>query len=129
MGIYPDMIGLVVENMAASLAFYRLLDLDPPTDQDDQDFVQVITPNGYRISWNTATMIKGIDAAWEKPIGQGISIAFNCGTPADVDKVYQRIVEAGYQGYQEPNDAFWGQRYAVVTDPDGYHVDLFAPLS
>lgn len=24
--------------------------------------------------------------------------------------------------------AFWGQRYAVVRDPDGNDVDLFAPL-
>ena len=27
-----------------------------------------------------------------------------------------------------PWDAFWGQRYAIVTDPDGNHVELFAPL-
>jgi hypothetical protein len=25
-------------------------------------------------------------------------------------------------------DAFWGQRYATVLDPDGNPVDLFAPL-
>ncbi|MFL6036949.1 MAG: glyoxalase, partial [Gaiellaceae bacterium] len=28
----------------------------------------------------------------------------------------------------EPFDAFWGQRYATVVDPDGNAVDLFAPL-
>jgi uncharacterized glyoxalase superfamily protein PhnB len=28
----------------------------------------------------------------------------------------------------EPWDAFWGQRYAVVHDPDGNGVDLFCPL-
>ena len=27
-----------------------------------------------------------------------------------------------------PWDAFWGQRYAQVKDPDGNVVDLFAPL-
>jgi uncharacterized glyoxalase superfamily protein PhnB len=31
-------------------------------------------------------------------------------------------------GRKEPWDAFWGQRYAVVADPDGNHVDLYAPL-
>jgi hypothetical protein len=31
-------------------------------------------------------------------------------------------------GRKEPWDAFLGQRYAVVSDPDGNHVDLFAPL-
>jgi catechol 2,3-dioxygenase-like lactoylglutathione lyase family enzyme len=29
---------------------------------------------------------------------------------------------------KEPYDAFWGQRYANVADPDGNAVDLFAPL-
>ncbi|CAM5247607.1 hypothetical protein SCALM49S_03160 [Streptomyces californicus] len=28
----------------------------------------------------------------------------------------------------EPWDATWGQRYAVVLDPDGCGVSLFAPL-
>jgi uncharacterized glyoxalase superfamily protein PhnB len=27
-----------------------------------------------------------------------------------------------------PWDAFWGQRYATVLDPDGNSVDLFAAL-
>ncbi|MGB5655838.1 MAG: glyoxalase, partial [Acidimicrobiia bacterium] len=27
-----------------------------------------------------------------------------------------------------PFDAFWGQRYATVLDPDGNGVDLFAPI-
>ncbi|MCZ6462364.1 MAG: glyoxalase, partial [Actinobacteria bacterium] len=26
-------------------------------------------------------------------------------------------------------DAFWGQRYATVLDPDGNAIDLFAPLT
>ena len=31
-------------------------------------------------------------------------------------------------GHKEPWDAFWGQRYASVKDPDGNQIDLFAPL-
>jgi hypothetical protein len=37
-------------------------------------------------------------------------------------------VAAGYDGHKEPWDAFWGQRYAIVHDPDGNTVDLFAEL-
>jgi len=29
---------------------------------------------------------------------------------------------------KEPWDAFWGQRYALVEDPDGAHVSIFCPL-
>ena len=37
------------------------------------------------------------------------------------------IRDAGFTVVKEPWDAFWGQRYAIVADPDGYMVDLFAP--
>jgi uncharacterized glyoxalase superfamily protein PhnB len=39
-----------------------------------------------------------------------------------------RLIDAGFSGTNEPWDAFWGQRYARVSDPDGSKVDLFAPL-
>ena len=45
-----------------------------------------------------------------------------------MDATYARLVEAGYEGKKAPFDAFWGQRYANVVDPDGNVVDLFAAL-
>lgn len=38
------------------------------------------------------------------------------------------IIASGFKGGKEPWDAFWGQRYASVEDPDGNSVDLFAQL-
>jgi hypothetical protein len=32
-------------------------------------------------------------------------------------------------GERAPWDAPWGQRYAVVKDPDDNGIDLFAPLT
>jgi uncharacterized glyoxalase superfamily protein PhnB len=118
---------MVVRDMAAALRFYRLLGLDIPPGGEDQPFVEVIA-NGYRISWNSLEMTKGIDPDWVEPVGQRMTLAFKCDSPADVDEHYRRIVAAGYSGHKEPWDAFWGQRYAVVVDPDGAFVDLFAPL-
>ena len=57
-----------------------------------------------------------------------MGIAFRCDRPAEVDAVYADLTGAGYDGHLQPWDAFWGQRYAVVHDPDGNGVDLFAPL-
>ena len=37
-------------------------------------------------------------------------------------------VSLGHEGHKPPWDAFWGMRYAIVHDPDGNPVDLFAPL-
>ncbi len=123
-----DMIGLTVRDMKATLEFYRLLRLDIPAGVEGEDFVEVTTPNGYRISWNSLEMVKGIDPDWVEPVGQRIGLAFKCDNPAEVDELYKLITESGHAGHKEPWDAFWGQRYAVVTDPDGSLVDLFAPL-
>ena len=57
MPIQPDMVGYVVRDMAATLRFYRLLGLDIPTGVEAEPFVEVITPNGYRLSWNTEAMV------------------------------------------------------------------------
>ena len=125
---YPDMIGMVVKELAASLKFYRLLGLDIPEGAEAEDYAQVITPNGYRISWNTVTMIQGLYPDWEEPRGHRMTLAFKCDTPAEVNALHDAVVAGGYASYKAPWDAFWGQRYAVVIDPDGNLVDLFAPL-
>ncbi|HEY1521808.1 MAG TPA: VOC family protein [Solirubrobacteraceae bacterium] len=57
-----------------------------------------------------------------------IDECFCCESQEEVDRLYREIVDAGAQTYKEPWDAFWGQRYAQVKDPDGNVVDLFAPL-
>jgi len=124
----PDMIGMVVSDMAESLKFYRLLGLDIPPGAESEDYAEVITPNGYRISWNTVTMIKGLYPDWEEPRGQRMTLAFKCADPAEVDALHAAVIAGGYASYKAPWDAFWGQRYAVVIDLDGNLVDLFAPL-
>ncbi|MCS7062264.1 MAG: VOC family protein [Anaerolineae bacterium] len=129
MAVLPDMVGIYVRDMAASLQFYRLLGLDIPPGADNAPYVDVITPNGYRISWNTIEMMKGIYPDWEEsPAGHRMTLAFKCDSPAEVDAVYARMVQHGYEGRKAPWDAFWGQHYAVVVDPDGNLVDLFAAL-
>ena len=128
MPIQPDMVGYVVRDMATTLRFYRLLGLDIPTGVEGEPFVEVITPNGYRLSWNTEAMVKGIDPEWIEPVGARLAVAFKCDSPAEVDTAYQRMVDGGHASRKAPWDAFWGQRYATVEDPDGNSVDLFAPL-
>jgi uncharacterized glyoxalase superfamily protein PhnB len=114
--------------MDAALRFYRLLGLDVPPAGPGQDHVEVITPNGYRLAWDTVSLMKQLDPEWVEPVGQRLALAFKCDSPAEVDATYQRLTGAGYTGRKAPWDAFWGQRYATVLDPDGNGVDLFAPL-
>ncbi|MFC4858635.1 VOC family protein [Actinophytocola glycyrrhizae] len=122
-----DMIGLVVEDMAASLAFYRKLGLDIP--DTDEPHVEATLPNGLRFGWDTVDVVRSFDPEWTKPVGgNSVGICFLCDSPAEVDKTHAALVADGYRGHKDPWDAFWGQRYASVEDPDGNVVDLFAPL-
>jgi catechol 2,3-dioxygenase-like lactoylglutathione lyase family enzyme len=124
-----DLIGIVVNDMPAALAFYRRLGLDIAPSADTEDHVEVTLPGGLRLAWDTVATIRSFDPQWTAPTGgHRMGLAFRCADAAGVDRVYADLVAAGHQGHLEPWDAFWGQRYAVVLDPDGNSVDLFAPL-
>ncbi|WP_327432646.1 MULTISPECIES: VOC family protein [unclassified Streptomyces] len=124
-----DVIGLVVSDMAASLAFYRRLGIEFPDGSEDQPHVEAELPGGLRLALDTEETIRSFHSGWQPPAGGGrIGLAFLCDSPAEVDSVYEELVGAGHHGELKPWDAFWGQRYAVVHDPDGNGVDLFARL-
>jgi uncharacterized glyoxalase superfamily protein PhnB len=121
-----DLIGLVVKDMAASLAFYRLLGMDIPPESDSEGHVEVTMDGGLRLAWDTLETVLSFSDHWTEPVGHRMGLAFLCDTPAEVDRMYEQVVAAVYGSVKEPCDAFWGQRYAQVADPDGNPVDLFA---
>lgn len=124
-----DAFGIVVSDMAASLAFYRRLGLEFPAGADGEGHVEATLPGGVRLMFDTVEVIRSFDASWQPPTGgHRISLAFLCDSPADVDRVHAELVAAGYRGHLAPWDAFWHQRYAEVHDPDGNPVHLFAAL-
>ncbi|WP_322107219.1 VOC family protein [Paraburkholderia sp. J41] len=47
----------------------------------------------------------------------------------DVDAVYARALAAGAKSLSEPQDQFWGDRFAQVEDLDGYRWALARHLS
>jgi catechol 2,3-dioxygenase-like lactoylglutathione lyase family enzyme len=128
MSIGLDAIGIVVHDLGESLRFYRTLGLAVPEADPAEDHVEFALPNGLRLMWDKVELMRRIDPAWVEPVGQRMALAFLCGNAAEVDSVYAKVRAAGFDGKTEPFDAFWGQRYATVLDPDGNGVDLFAPL-
>ena len=124
-----DLIGIVVQDMARSLAFYRRLGLDVPPDAATEGHVETTLPGGLRLAWDTVAVVQSFDPGCTPPTGgHRVGLAFKCDSPAEVDQAYAELTGLGYEGHKEPWDAFWGQRYAMVLDPDGNGVDLFAPL-
>jgi catechol 2,3-dioxygenase-like lactoylglutathione lyase family enzyme len=120
-------IGIVASDMAASIRFYRLLGLDVP-ETPDEGHVDTFLPNGVRFMLDSEDTIRSFRPDWRREAGNQIGLALECDGPAEVDDVYARAVAAGFHGEKEPWDAFWGQRYAQLHDPDGVPVDLYAPL-
>lgn len=123
------LVELVVSDMAAALAFYRRLGIDVPPEADGEPHVDVDLGGGLRLAFDTEDTVRSFDPSWTPPKGgHRQALAFACDSPAEVDATYASLVDAGYDGHLAPWDAFWGMRYAVVHDPDGASVDLFAPL-
>ncbi len=123
------MLGIVTADMDRSRLFYALLGWNFPEPEDGGPYTELTLDSGLRISLNDEAMIREMDSSWVKPAGHRMGAAFLCDSPAGVDALYALVLEAGFEGHKEPWDAFWGQRYAQVVDPDGNLVDLFAPLS
>ena len=121
-----DAIGIVSKDLAASIRFYRLLGVTFP--EPDGDHVEAVLPNGLRLMLDDLKLIKQLDPEWTAPTGHRMGLAFKCASPAEVDAVHARVTAAGHASKTAPWDAFWGQRYAQVVDPDGNIVDLFAAL-
>jgi uncharacterized glyoxalase superfamily protein PhnB len=129
MKLRPAVIELVVSDMAATLSFYRLLGLDLPANADAEPHVEVDL-GGVKLAFDTEDVIRSFDPGWTAPAAGGhrVALAFECENPAEVDTTWKELTSAGHQSHLEPWDAFWGMRYAVVHDPNGIPVDLFARL-
>jgi uncharacterized glyoxalase superfamily protein PhnB len=125
----PDLnaIGIVSSDLARSLAFYRLLGLEFP-DEADGGHIEAELPSGLRLMLDTEETILSFNPGWTRSTGNQLALAFECASPAEVDELYERAAAAGFDTEKEPWDAFWGQRYAQLRDPDGVGVDLFASL-
>lgn len=122
-----DAFGLVVQDLPAALAFYRHLGLDIPAEADEAPHVEVVLAGGVRLMFDTVETVRSFDPEWIPPTGGArVGLAFRCPDPATVDALHDRMVELGHHSHKAPWDAVWGQRYAMLRDPDGNGVDLYA---
>ena len=120
-------LGIVAADMERAIRFYRLLGVDVP-ETPEEGHISADLPNGFRLMLDSEEVIRSFRPDWTRDTGNQLALAFECGSPAEVDETYARVVEAGFHGEKEPWDAFWGQRYAQLADPDGVPVDLYAAL-
>jgi uncharacterized glyoxalase superfamily protein PhnB len=119
-----DQINLVVRDMDAAVAFYRVLGVDiPDTAPEWQPHHRSARTQPSDFDLDSAQFAR----MWNEGSRGTPVIGFRLPTREAVDATYERIVAAGYRPQQPPYDAFWGSRYAVVEDPDGNAVGLMSP--
>jgi uncharacterized glyoxalase superfamily protein PhnB len=122
-----DAIGIVCADTAASVRFYALLGIDLKV-KGGPDHFEGTTASGVRIMLDSVALMNRLNPDWKAPTGSGVVLCFLQESAGAVDHLYGTISAAGFQSSKAPWDAFWGQRYASVQDPDGHQIDLFAPL-
>ena len=127
-------INLLVGDMAATIAFYRLLELDftdpfewpPGSGAEHVDDIHAV--DAY-MAFDNPPMARIWNRQFEPERSRGnVVIGLMVPTREDVDRLYEKVKAAGHQVGQEPYDAFFGSRYAIVIDPDGNQVGLKSPI-
>lgn len=132
MAITLNYLAMAVRDLERTLAFYRDLGLPVPhgahLDDQGQPAAHVEVRVGtLRVAWQTEDLARQANPAWQPSVGPGrVSVALEASSPGEVDEVCARMAAQGHTVDNLPYDAFWGQRYAALRDPDGNHVDVFA---
>lgn len=131
-------INLVCGDFDASMAFYRRLGVEMPdaevwrtptgghmakaANQPAASIAFHLDSTAFAQAWNSGW-------AGRADLKGRIVVGFHVPARADVDDAFHDMVGAGYRGLQEPLDAFWGARFAIIEDPDGIAVALMSPIS
>lgn len=123
------MLNLVVDDMAASVEFYRLLGAVRSEADPTGVHTELRQPGGFSLELDTAESVRIWHAGWRAdPPSARVVMGFKVASREAVDERYAALTGAGYTGRQPPFDAFWGARYAIVADPDGHDVGIMSPI-
>ena len=126
-----DQVNLVVRDVEVTRSFYSRLGLDFGEEHDPVwAHHHVGAPHGEHaaidVDLDSTSFVQKWDAGW--PGGTGIVVGFKVDSRQEVDKLVATLAAEGVPVQQEPFDAFWGARYAVLSDPDGNGVGIMSPI-
>ncbi len=131
-----NQVNLVVEEMDAALAFYQALGMRVRCDGGEWPagsgarHIALDNGDGAIFELDNPAMARIYHGGWR---ARGVEdrlviLGFSLASRKAVDDTYRALTGAGYLGRQEPYDAFFGARYAVVRDPAGNDVGLMSPI-
>lgn len=126
-----DQVNLIARDVEASRAFYSRLGLDFGDERDPVWWNHHVGAlhgehSPIDVDLDSLSFVQKWDAGW--PGGAGVVIGFKVDSRQEVDDLVAALVAEGVPVQQDPFDAFWGARYAVVSDPDGNGVGIMSPI-
>jgi uncharacterized glyoxalase superfamily protein PhnB len=117
---------ITVDNMARSLTFYEHLGFTFPPAAFNEVHVEAELKNGLLIFWNHADVVRQYAPDYHPTAHGRIGLSFQLDGPGAVDRLCAKLKQLGYQVDRTPWDTPWGHRQAIVYDPDGNSLNLFA---
>ncbi len=108
---------LVTGDMAVAVRFYAALGFEKIYGGESADITSFRAGSGY------LNLGRRSDPGQLEGWGRAIFYV------SDVDAMYARAIEAGFEPEFEPRDAVWGERYFHMKDPDGHELSFARPLS
>jgi catechol 2,3-dioxygenase-like lactoylglutathione lyase family enzyme len=116
---------IITENPKALVAFYAAVTGIAPA-WATEDFAELATPSGTLAIASTRTLALFGDNIARPAANASVIIEFI--TP-DVDADFVRLAAQNFAFEQSPTTMPWGNRSALLRDPDGNLVNLFTPVS
>jgi uncharacterized glyoxalase superfamily protein PhnB len=125
------MVGLIVQDMPAALAFYRQLGLAIPDGSETQSHVEIKMGSGmtFFLDSKPRRWDPSFDTQPERSAAGDrypMVLEFYLNEQAALEAKYAELVDCGYQGFREPYATSFGMYFAMVKDPDGNTVLLSA---
>jgi catechol 2,3-dioxygenase-like lactoylglutathione lyase family enzyme len=114
-GARLDAITIEVKDVRRSVELLRSLGVALAPAGAGESFTSRRAPE-FRVDWTVAT---------SAPLD--IRLGVRCGKPADVDRLTRLFCAAGHRLRRGPTDESWGSRAALLVDPDGHLIELYAP--
>jgi catechol 2,3-dioxygenase-like lactoylglutathione lyase family enzyme len=126
-----DQVNLIARDVEASRNFYSRLGLDfgdasDPVWADHHVSAEHGEHAGIDVDLDSTSFVRKWDSGW--PGGPGVVLGFKVDARQEVDTLVAALAADGVGVQQEPYDAFWGARYAVVSDPDGNGVGIMSAI-